>query len=104
MASTWRENTAHIEKYPHRGTPTHMELFYLFSHAPPPPRVSAYSSPLACADHDRHSFYFVCLKELEKKCAKIKQKQNFSGSHLTFFLGGGVAIVSNTRNFIYQYI
>ena len=69
MASTWREKTAHIEKYPHRGTPTHMELFHLFSHAPPPPppRASAYSSPLACADHDRHSFYFVCLKELEKK-------------------------------------
>ena len=28
MASTWREKTAHIEKYLHKGTPTHMELFY----------------------------------------------------------------------------
>ena len=104
MASTWREKTAHIVKYPHRGGPTHMELCYSFSHVPPPTRASAYSSPLACADHDLHSFYFVCLRELEKKSAKIKQKQNFSGSHLTFFFGGGggVAIVSNTRNFIYQ--
>ena len=47
IAFTWREKTAHIEKYPHRpGTPTHIELFYSFSHAPPP-RGSAYSSPLS---------------------------------------------------------
>ena len=68
MASTWGEKTAHIEKYPHRGTPTHMELFYLFSYAPPPPPPGErLLFPLACADYDRHSFYFVCLKELEKK-------------------------------------
>ena len=36
MASPWREKIAHIEKYPHRGNPPHMELFYSFSHAPPP--------------------------------------------------------------------
>ena len=89
MASTWREKSAHIEKYPHRETPTHMELFYSFSHAHPP-RASAYFSPLACADHDLHSFYFVCLRELEKKSAKIKQKKFFWLS-LNFFFGGGVS-------------
>ena len=36
MAPTWKEKTAHIEKYPHRGTPTRMKLFHSFSHAPPP--------------------------------------------------------------------
>ena len=103
MAFTWREKTAHTEKYPHRpGTPTHMELFYSFSHAPPPPGERLLF-PLACADHDLHSFYFVCLRELEKKFCKTKQKQNFSCSHLTFFLWrGGIVIVSNTRNFIYR--
>ena len=87
MAFTWREKTAHIEKYSHRPeTPTHMKLFYSFSHAPPPGERLLF--PLACAHHDLHSFYFVCLRELEKKICKTKQKQNFSCSHLTFFWGG----------------
>ena len=54
MASTWREKTAHIEKYPHRGTPTHMELFYLFSHAPPPgraPTLPPLRVPIMIATH-----------------------------------------------------
>ena len=38
MASTWREKTAHIEKYLHRDPPRPplMELFFSFSHAHPP--------------------------------------------------------------------
>ena len=51
--------TAHIEKIPTLGKlpPSHMDFFI---HAPPPGEV------VACADHDLHSLYSVCLRELEK--------------------------------------
>ena len=98
IASWWREDC------PHRKIPPCNCVIHSPMPPPPPPQPGErlYSSPLACVDHDLHSFYFVCLRELEKKSAKIKQKQNFSGSHLTFFFGGGVAIVSNTHNFVYR--
>ena len=73
------------KKYPHRGNSTHPPppppphgIFY--SCFPPP--ESLLSPPPACADHDLHSLYSVCLRELEKKSIKIKQKQKNSGSHL----------------------
>ena len=81
MASTWREKTAHIEKYLHRGPPPGPLSWNCFFHSlMPTPRASAYSSPLTCADHDLLSFYFICLRELKKKITKINQNQNFSGS------------------------
>ena len=84
-APTWREKTAHIKKYPHRGNsppPTWIFLFMLHSLA------SAYI-PLACADYDLHSLYSVCLRELEKNQQKLNKNKNFLA--LSFnFLGGEV--------------
>ena len=58
---TWREKTAHIKNTPIGETPP---TWIFFIHAPPP--GERLYPPLACADHDLHSLYSVCLKELEK--------------------------------------
>ena len=53
-----------------------------FIHAPPPGEV------VACADHDLHSLYSVCLRELEKNQQKLNKNKkilalscNFLGGH-----------------------
>ena len=66
------------------------------------PLASAYI-PLACADHDLHSLYSVCLRELEKNQQKLNKNKNFLALSFNFLWGGeGVSIVSNTQNFIYR--
>ena len=57
MAPTWREKTATIGETP----PPQMENFFI--HAPPGERLYP---PLVCDDHDLHSRYSGCLRELEK--------------------------------------
>ena len=90
MAPTWREKTAHIEKIPPKGKlpPSHMDFFI---HAPPP--GERLHPPLAGADHDLHSLYSVCLRELEKKKKKFNKNKNFLALLFNFLGGGGVSIV-----------
>ena len=97
-----RKNTPIGETLP----PPHMEFIYYSCSPnpppPPPPHGERLYPPLSCADHNLHSLYSVCLRELEKKSTEIKQKQTFSGSFIQHFRGGGISIVSNTQNFIYR--
>ena len=80
MAPTWREKTAHIEKIPPtKGETPPLPHGFFYSCSTP---WRAPTSPLAGADHDLHSLYSVCLRELEKKSTKIQQKQKFSGSFI----------------------
>ena len=77
---------------------------------PPPDGIFIYMlppwrapiSPLACADHDLHSLYSVCLRELEKNQQKLNRNKNFLALSFNFLGGGGVSIVSNTQKFIYR--
>ena len=64
---TWREKTAHIKNTPIGETPPPPQMdFFIYAS----PIWQAPISPLVCADHDLHSLYSVCLRELEKKINK----------------------------------
>ena len=73
MASTWREKTARIEKVTPLGKSPQWNFFI---HALPGQTPTFAPPPFASADHDLHSLFSVCLRQLEKN-TKSKQKHIF---------------------------
>ena len=94
-----RKDCPHKKNTPIEETPPPLPHGFFYSCSTP---WRAPTSPLACADHDLHSLYSVCLRELEKNQQTLNKNKNFLALSFNFLGGGGVLIVSNTQNFIYR--